>query len=135
MLAMFCDGVKSRAAGDEAHCLSRMREAYLLPAREPVGCMVSRPYMRSSKLVGRTALHRERYVNDRCSFAIWGYESMERTTYKTSFGVAGSQKEWFGARRKAYCGGRVGRLLIQLPVDRSTTNVMLNLSLEDSLAS
>jgi hypothetical protein len=30
MLAMFCDGVKSRAAGDEAHCLSRKREAYVL---------------------------------------------------------------------------------------------------------
>jgi hypothetical protein len=29
-LAVFCDGVKSRAEGNETHCLSRMREAYLL---------------------------------------------------------------------------------------------------------
>jgi antitoxin (DNA-binding transcriptional repressor) of toxin-antitoxin stability system len=33
---------------------------------------------------------------------------MERTTYRTSFGAPGSQKEWFGARWKAYCGVRVG---------------------------
>jgi tetratricopeptide (TPR) repeat protein len=30
MLALFYDGVRSRVAGDETHCLSRMREAYLL---------------------------------------------------------------------------------------------------------
>jgi hypothetical protein len=30
MLAMFYDGVKSRAEGEETHCLSRMQEAYLL---------------------------------------------------------------------------------------------------------
>jgi hypothetical protein len=36
MLAMFCDKVKSRAVGDEAHCLGRMREAYLLEKQSVV---------------------------------------------------------------------------------------------------
>jgi len=30
VLALFYDGVKSRLAGDEAHCLARMRECYSL---------------------------------------------------------------------------------------------------------
>jgi tetratricopeptide (TPR) repeat protein len=33
MLALFYDGVKRRATGDETHCLIRMREAYLLENR------------------------------------------------------------------------------------------------------
>ena len=33
MLALFYDGVKSRAAGDEAHCMIRMQEAYRIENR------------------------------------------------------------------------------------------------------
>jgi hypothetical protein len=33
MLSLFYDGVKSRVAGDETHCLIRMRQAYLLENR------------------------------------------------------------------------------------------------------